>query len=238
MLPESGNEAEDRVSMSNSSGMTRRRFLDRSGVPGFLAGSTALALVSAAGGKWAYAQRPPGAIGDGNFVSRCMKCGQCLRACPYDAILLGEPGSGVAPGTPYIVARKIPCYMCSDIPCVKACPSGALDKSLVDIRKARMGLAVTSNREECLAIKGLRCEVCYNVCPLVGKAITLEMWINPRAGKYAIFEPVVHSDSCTGCGKCEHACVLEQPAIRVFDIAGVKGEPGKNYQRGWVQEGT
>ncbi|MBI5814184.1 MAG: ferredoxin-type protein NapG [Nitrospinae bacterium] len=236
MLPDSEDKAGEES--GNPSGVTRRRFLDASSLLGFLAGATALGLVSTGGGKWAYAQRPPGAIDADRFVSRCIKCGQCIRACPYDAIKMGEPGSGVAPGTPYIVSREKPCYMCEDIPCVKACPSGALDKSLKDISKSRMGLAVLSDRETCLAIKGLRCEVCYNACPLIGKAIKLEMWVNQRTGKHTIFEPVVHSDSCTGCGKCEHSCVLDLPAIRVFDIAGVKGALGKHYRWGWLQEGA
>ena len=46
----------------------------------------------------------------------------------------------VALGTPYFNARDVPCEMCDDIPCVKACPTGALDPALKDINKARMGL--------------------------------------------------------------------------------------------------
>ena len=35
-----------------------------------------------------------------------------------------------------------------------------------------MGLAVLSDQENCLAFQGLRCEVCYRACPLMGEAIT------------------------------------------------------------------
>jgi len=219
-------------------GVTRRGFLTAANALGVAAGAAALGIVSISGEGWAYAQRPPGALAERKFVSRCIKCGQCLRACPYDAIVMAEPGSGVAPGTPYIVARKKPCYMCEDLPCVKACPSGALDKSLTDVRKAAMGLAVLSDRENCLALKGLRCESCFNACPVTGKAITLETHVNERTGKHTIFEPVVHSDSCTGCGKCENACVLDLPAIRVFDKDSVKGAVGKHYRFGWLDEGA
>ncbi|KAG1658130.1 Periplasmic nitrate reductase, electron transfer subunit [Nymphon striatum] len=70
--------------------------------------------------------------------------------------------------------------MCEDIPCVVACPTGALDHSLTDINDSRMGLAVLIDQEGCIAYQGLRCEVCFNVCPVRGKAITIETQHNNR----------------------------------------------------------
>ena len=102
--------------------------------------------------------------------------------------------------------------MCDDIPCVKACPTGALDHSLEDIDDARMGLAVVVDEENCLAYRGMRCEVCFNICPLLSKAITVDLLPNARVGKLPRFVPVVHADACTGCGMCERACVLEEAA--------------------------
>ena len=222
---------------ASGAGQTRRGFLSVGNLLGTMGAAMAVGLLSIEGTKRAYAQRPPGAIAEGDFVSRCLKCGQCAIACPYDSILMAEPGSGVAPGTPYIVSRRIPCYMCEDIPCVAACPSGALDRGLKDIKKSRMGLAALVDRENCIALQGLRCEACYTACPVMDKAISLNFWANERTGKHAIFEPVVHSEHCTGCGKCEHACILEKPAIRVLDIATVKGELGRHYRFGWLEEG-
>ena len=63
----------------------------------------------------------------------------------------------------------------------------------------------------------------HRVCPLNGKAITLEQQHN-LLGRYAMFIPTVHSDQCTGCGKCEHACVLDAAAIRVLPRQLAKGE--------------
>jgi len=46
----------------------------------------------------------------------------------------------------------------------------------------------------------------------------------------------VHSDKCTGCGKCEHACVLDQAAIKVLPRRLAKGELGHHYRFGWKEK--
>lgn len=184
----------------------------------------------------AEAIRPPGALGEADFLGACVRCGLCVRDCPYDTLKLAELGDKVAHGTPYFIARDIPCEMCQDIPCVKACPTGALDHTLTDIDDARMGLAVVIDQESCIAFHGLRCEVCFNVCPVRGKAITLDMLHNPRSGKHALFIPVVHSDACTGCGKCEKSCILDEAAIKVLPIHLAKGLLGRHYRLGWKEK--
>ncbi|MCP3972568.1 MAG: ferredoxin-type protein NapG, partial [Rhodobacteraceae bacterium] len=133
-------------------------------------------------------------------------------------------------------ARKVPCEMCEDIPCVKACPTDALDPKLTNIDDARMGLAVLIDQETCLNFLGLRCDVCHRVCPLIDKAITLEREANPRTGKHARFLPKVHSKHCTGCGKCERACVLKEAAIKVLPVEIAKGRLGRHYRLGWIEK--
>lgn len=184
----------------------------------------------------AVALRPPGAINDADFLSACVRCGLCVRDCPYDTLSLAEAGDGQPVGTPFFNARKIPCEMCEDIPCVVACPTGALDKSLTDIKAAKMGIAVLVGQETCLNFLGLRCDVCYRVCPLIDQAITLERHHNERTGKHAVFIPTVHTDKCTGCGKCEKACVLEEAAIKVLPHAQAVGMLGAHYRLGWEEK--
>ncbi|MGE5467430.1 MAG: ferredoxin-type protein NapG [Ignavibacteria bacterium] len=182
------------------------------------------------------ALRPPGAGREEDFLGACIRCGLCVRDCPPQILSLAKPEQPVATGTPFFVAHSGACEMCENLPCVKACPTGALDHELKDVAKARMGLAVLVDHETCLNFLGLRCDVCYRVCPLIDKAITLEPRHNARTDRHAIFEPVVHSDACTGCGKCEAGCVLQTPAIKVLPLALAKGELGRHYRLGWEEQ--
>ena len=186
----------------------------------------------------AAAIRPPGALDESKFLAACTRCGMCVRDCPYQILKLAEFGKDdAATGTPFFTARTGPCEMCEDIPCVPACPTGALDHSLVDITKARMGLAVVIDQETCIAFQGLRCEICFNVCPVRKKALKLEYRPNVRTGRHALFIPVVSSDACTGCGLCEKACIMEEAAIKVMPMRLAKGELGRHYRLGWDQKG-
>jgi len=186
--------------------------------------------------KSAFALRPPGALVEKEFLGACARCGLCVQDCPYPTLKLATFGEDLPVGTPYFIARDAPCEMCDDVPCAKACPTGALDNNIKTIDDARMGLAVLVDQETCLNFNGLRCDVCYRACPLIGKAITLERQHNVRTGKHAIFIPTVHSDSCTGCGKCERTCVLEKAAIRIYPRHMVKGQIGDHYRLGWIEK--
>jgi ferredoxin len=84
--------------------------------------------------------RPPGALPEADFSAACIRCGLCVRDCPFNILHLAKPEEPMSTGTPYFVARQLPCEMCEDIPCVKACPTGALDHSLKDINKSKDGL--------------------------------------------------------------------------------------------------
>ena len=212
----------------------------------FLTKTTQGAALAACGGLlWSHllrqeaaasvlALRPPGALPEKDFAAQCIKCGQCANACPYDTLKMATAGSAVPIGTPYFEPRNVPCYMCPDIPCIPPCPTGALSKTLKDINKSRMGLAVI-DEENCLSLIGLRFEVFYRVCPVKGKAITVEN--HPRQiSKHAIFVPLVHAEHCTGCGLCEQAWPTQTAAIRIINPTLVQGKIGDHYRLGWKRE--
>ena len=179
-----------------------------------------------------YALRPPGALAEDDFNAVCIKCGQCVNACPPHILKLQQAGGSLPIGMPYYEPRTGACVMCPDIPCMKVCPTGALSPRLERIDDARMGLAFI-DIENCLSWKGLRCEICHRVCPIKGRAITLEA--HPRQiSKHAMFVPLVHSDACTGCGICEHACPTEVAAIRILPHKLVQGKIGEHYRLGWT----
>ncbi|MEN8139405.1 MAG: 4Fe-4S dicluster domain-containing protein, partial [Bacteroidota bacterium] len=159
---------------------------------------------------------------------------------------LAEPGDDLPVGTPYFIPRDIPCYMCTDIPCVVNCPTDALseplisdidesEKSTYNINKAEMGVAVLDTKN-CLAYLGIRCEACYRACPLLDDAITIEYERNERTGKHALLKPIVNVDSCTGCGMCEHACITEKAAIFVLPKEKVLGRLKTDYIKGWEEK--
>jgi ferredoxin-type protein NapG len=173
----------------------------------------------------------------GEFVSQLAELGENAPVeTAVPTLRLAEFGEDIASGTPYFIPRISPCRMCEDMPCVNACPSGALNKKLASINEAKMGLAVLVDQENCLNCLGLRCDVCYRNCPAIDKALTLEMQVNQRTGVHARFIPTVHSKHCTGCGKCERSCVLENAAIKVLPLAQARGTLGSHYRVGWEEK--
>lgn len=190
-----------------------------------LAGVSLAALVQATGRADARALRPPGALPEPDFLGACVHCGLCVQACPYGTLSLAEWGQEAPAGTPFYTPRSVPCYMCKDIPCARACPTGALDSGLPDIRDADMGLAVLVGHEDCLNFKGMNCSICVRVCPVRGTAISLEPGeIDGRQ----VMIPTVHSDHCTGCGTCEKHCVTGHASIRVLPRDLGMGGKGRN----------
>ncbi len=96
--------------------------------------------------------RPPGAVTEKEFLALCIKCGQCLQVCPYHSIKLADIAMGHGEGTPYIDANERGCYACNAVPCVLACPSGALDHGTEKAEDIKMGIAVLEFPDTCLAI--------------------------------------------------------------------------------------
>jgi ferredoxin-type protein NapG len=116
--------------------------------------------LAAAGGIWAAKDfkfekgrlRPPGAVPEEQYLSMCIKCGQCLQVCPYDSILLEDIDGKAGVGTAYIDPLARGCYLCEAFPCVLACPTGALDHEANVIEKVHMGMAIVVNESACIAL--------------------------------------------------------------------------------------
>jgi ferredoxin-type protein NapG len=147
--------------------------------------------------------RPPGAVGNKEFLALCTRCDECLKACPHGSIRKLNKDFDIADGTPIVVPDETPCYLCDDFPCVRACKEGALigvdNKENVKMGKANI------NNSNCMAWGVQFCEHCVRNCPVPG-AIYLE------EGK-----PIVRRDICVGCGVCENIChtVNQLLAIKV-----------------------
>jgi len=146
--------------------------------------------------------RPPGALKpDESFLAACSGCGDCIPVCPTASIISLEREDGRL--LPAIDPSAMPCHLCSDLPCIAACPDGAL----VDPggpERVRLGIAKVEPKR-CVTFRGEVCRHCYAACPYPDRAILL---IGGR--------PLVGSGACTGCGLCEHACPEHPKAIHVI----------------------
>jgi ferredoxin len=146
--------------------------------------------------------RPPGALKpDQEFLDACTGCGDCTPVCPPSCIFTVEHEDGR--NIPVIDPSAKPCYLCTDLPCIKACEEGAL----VDPggpERVRLGIAKIDPKR-CVTFKGESCRSCYTACPYPDRAI---MMIGAR--------PLIGSGACTGCGLCEHACPEHPKAIVVI----------------------
>ena len=170
--------------------------------------------------------RPPGALGEKQFLGRCIRCGQCMKICPNNAIhpALGEAGvEGL--WTPVLIPRigycEPTCTLCTDV-----CPTGAI-RHVTDAEKVGKGAPLVRigtafiERGRCLPwAMGTPCIVCEEFCPASPKAIELEEdnAMVDGVGK-PLKKPRVRPDRCTGCGACEFICpVNDRAAIRVSSV--------------------
>lgn len=104
----------------------RRRFIRSALMIGGVLGLAMLGYIPVAGAHRARL-RPPGALEEADFLSSCIKCGQCVQVCPVAAIKLDDVESGFGLGVPYIDARAQACdFSCDAVQCILACPTGSL----------------------------------------------------------------------------------------------------------------
>ena len=152
--------------------------------------------------------RPPGAQPESDFLAACIRCGQCVEACPYDSLKLATATQGTATaGTPYLVAREVPCHLCQnygEMRCIPACPTQAL-QPLAEKSDVEMGVAVV-NPNTCLAWNGVMCRACWHICPFPNTAIDFDLRGRPN----------VYPESCVGCGLCEFACPTKTTSITII----------------------
>ena len=185
--------------------ISRRVFLGAAGTG--LALACLQRLPRLAEGRERAVVRPPGSVPESDFLTLCLRCGECLKACPTNGLsLLGAENGLIPVFSPYLLARRGPCEPeCRA--CGQVCPTGAVRALPLEEKKwAKMGTAVVL-KETCLAwAEDRRCVVCQEVCPYAAINLVQEPDLQAPA-------PVVDSARCYGCGYCEFHCPVEKPAI-------------------------
>ncbi len=164
--------------------------------------------------------RPPGSVPEREFLSACVRCGRCLKACPTNGLQPCVLEAGLAGiWTPRLVPRVGGCESSCNL-CGQVCPTGAIRRlNLEEKSYARIGTAVV-DRSRCLAWEQDRaCLVCDEACPYNA--------IEARAGPGTVLCPVVDERICVGCGLCESRCPIDGPAaIQVFSLGAERRRSG------------
>jgi polyferredoxin len=211
--------------------MGRRRALT-----GVAAGAAVVPLIRAntglGKGRSERLLRPPGSLDESEFLSRCIRCGECMKVCPNTALHPTLYEAGLAGlWSPTLVPRigycEPSCVLCSEV-----CPTGAIwqitprEKGWVvgvgsNSQPVRLGTAFY-DRGRCLPwAMATECIVCEEWCPVSPKAIYVqEAEVIDSEGKTKVLkQPRVDPSRCVGCGACEYACPLqEHPAVYVTSI--------------------
>ncbi len=160
--------------------------------------------------------RPPGALPEAEFLRRCIRCGQCMKACPTNGLQPAWSICGLeGMFSPQLMSRIGPCEPECNV-CTQVCPTGALvPLPLVDKRVAKIGTAVVYP-ELCLAwAEGRSCVVCQEVCAYGA------VQVKPYGDK-KVPVPIITQHKCFGCGFCERHCPVRIPAIAVQPLNALR----------------
>lgn len=176
--------------------------------------------------------RPPGALDEEFFLARCIRCGECMKVCPNNALQPALTQAGIEGlWSPILVPRlgycETSCVLCSQV-----CPTGAIweitpkekgwsvEISAVS-KPVRLGTAFY-DRGRCLPwAMATDCIVCEEWCPTSPKAVYLrEAEVIDAGGNVKqVKQPYLDPSHCVGCGACEHACpVQDRPAVYVTSV--------------------
>jgi len=194
------------VSWNNEFDPTRREALATIGLSAVSVGLLALDVGNVKAAK-ATVLRPPGAQED-NFLSKCIRCDQCIQGCPNQALHpaifeAGWDGMWTPMMDAFIGGSCDPeCNLCGQI-----CPSGAIPPlSLEEKRQAVIGIAQV-NFETCV-----RCMDCLENCPY---ECFHEVEVEGLRGVFPDLDP----EKCVGCGVCVEVCPEQETrAIVIYPV--------------------
>jgi len=179
--------------------------------------------------------RPPGSVDERAFLEKCIRCAECMKVCPNNALHPAFMEAGLeGMWTPILIPRigycEFSCVLCGDV-----CPTGAIQKinetqkmgkwkvegKEWEVPPVRMGTAFY-DKGRCLPWSmATPCIVCEEFCPTSPKAIyTQDDVVKNRKGEdVKVQKPIVEPNLCIGCGACEKVCpVVDQPAVYVTSV--------------------
>jgi polyferredoxin len=202
--------------------------------------------------------RPPGSVPEQEFLERCIRCAECMKVCPNDALHPALLEAGIeGMWTPILIPRIGYCEP-SCVLCGQVCPTGAIQK-ITEEQKLGVGQKPISigtafyDQGRCLPwAMGTPCIVCEEFCPTSPKAIWVEEvdapkrlpvfsanGAPPKMESVHLQRPHVDPSLCIGCGACEKVCpVQDKPAVYVTSVGESRSKTnvilleGPSYNKG------
>jgi polyferredoxin len=188
--------------------------------------------------------RPPGSVSETEFLERCIRCAECMKVCPNNALHPAFFEAGIEGiWTPILIPRigycEHSCVLCGDV-----CPTGAIQKITekekmgIDMKPISIGTAFF-DRGRCLPWSmATPCIVCEEFCPTSPKAIWVEEVDVPKRESVAgddgkeppmtsvhVQRPHLDPSLCIGCGACEKVCpVQDDPAVYVTNVGETRSK--------------
>ena len=185
--------------------------------------------------------RPPGSVEEHDFLAKCIKCDQCINACPTNVLQPAtyEEGGIESVWTPVMNFEighcQLKCTLCSEV-----CPTGAIRKITVEEKLGkgtfeeegpiRLGTAFFHTGRCLPHAMEIPCVVCEEVCPTSPKAIqTKDVETKDVYGNIVVLnKPFIVPDLCIGCGICENECpVKDERAVYVTAVGESRSDERK-----------
>jgi len=161
--------------------------------------------------------RPPHSREESQFLSACIRCGECMKACPTGVLKPAGLEHGLrALWTPVMTPQAASCDPSCNA-CSVACPTTAIQPYAIEDKfLVKSGTAVL-NSSLCIAhTENKYCNECVRACPTQAFEIqegwkpetTVDQGADIPAPEGLTSKRPVHVsfDRCIGCGACEQAC--------------------------------
>jgi ferredoxin len=193
-------------------------------IPKAMAQQEAKALGSQVAYKVAFPVMPPGAVSIRHLQSHCTSCHLCISRCPSRVLkpAFMEYGLGGIMQPVADFEKGFCNYDCTV--CGEVCPNGAIHKLTVEEKHLTQPGRVVFIKENCVVYTDqTSCGACSEHCPT--QAVAMVPYQN------GLTIPQVDTETCVGCGGCEHIC-----PVTPYKAIHIEGNPVQLKAKPFVEE--